>query len=140
MAAVGNDRKLVTRALNRLILKGELASPQRGFYVIVPPEYQQLGCLPAEQFARVGGSQPSCSSVAALRRAARPSSGSGRFSPLIPFTEAAKSIGAMASTRTASPSRTSISRVAAKVKPGNELDDVISSTVESSALFPVDTA
>jgi len=25
-------------------------SPARGFYVILPPEYQSLGCLPAEQF------------------------------------------------------------------------------------------
>ncbi len=24
--------------------------PYRGFYVIVPPEYRRLGCLPAEQF------------------------------------------------------------------------------------------
>lgn len=48
--AIGGDRKPITRALNRLISKGELASPHRGFYVIVPPEYQVLGCLPAEQF------------------------------------------------------------------------------------------
>ena len=27
-----------------------IASPARGFYVIVPPEYRRLGCLPAEQF------------------------------------------------------------------------------------------
>ena len=25
--------------------------PVRGFYVVVPPEYRSLGCLPAEQFA-----------------------------------------------------------------------------------------
>lgn len=48
--AVGVERKPLSRALKRLIAKGELASPQRSFYVIVPPEYKVLGCLPAEQF------------------------------------------------------------------------------------------
>ena len=37
-------------ALNRLIKRQILASPARGFYVIVPPEYRSLGCLPADQF------------------------------------------------------------------------------------------
>lgn len=37
-------------ALSRLARKGLIASPARGFYVIVPPEYRRLGCLPAEQF------------------------------------------------------------------------------------------
>ena len=35
-------------ALNRLARKNLIASPARGFYVIVPPEYQSLGCLPAD--------------------------------------------------------------------------------------------
>ena len=48
--AVGGDRHAVVRALNRLKARGELATPQRGFYVAVPPEYRSLGCLPAEQF------------------------------------------------------------------------------------------
>lgn len=48
--ALGGARRPITRALGRLISKGELASPQRGFYVVVPPEYRALGCLPAEQF------------------------------------------------------------------------------------------
>lgn len=30
--------------------RGEIAAPYRGFYVIVPPEYRRLGCLPPEQF------------------------------------------------------------------------------------------
>ena len=38
------------QALSRLAAKGEIASPARGFYVIVPPEYRRLGCLPADQF------------------------------------------------------------------------------------------
>jgi len=40
----------VRAALRRLKRKGVLAAPHRGFYVIVPPEYRRLGCLPAEQF------------------------------------------------------------------------------------------
>lgn len=48
--AIGSDRRTVARALGRLRAKGELATPQRGFYVAVPPEYRSLGCLPAEQF------------------------------------------------------------------------------------------
>lgn len=37
-------------ALNRLARQGHIASPARGFYLIIPPEYRSLGCLPAEQF------------------------------------------------------------------------------------------
>lgn len=37
-------------ALNRLAKQKLIASPARGFYVIVPPEYQSLACLPADQF------------------------------------------------------------------------------------------
>ena len=37
-------------ALRRLKKKGVVASPYRGFHVQVPPEYQRIGCLPAEQF------------------------------------------------------------------------------------------
>lgn len=37
-------------ALNRLTKQGQIASPARGFYVIIPPEYRSLGCLPADQF------------------------------------------------------------------------------------------
>lgn len=37
-------------SLNRLAKQKVIASPSRGFYVIVPPEYQSLGCLPADQF------------------------------------------------------------------------------------------
>jgi predicted transcriptional regulator of viral defense system len=48
--ALGVSRNAVKLALNRLRRKGEIASPARGFYVIVPPEYRALGCLPADQF------------------------------------------------------------------------------------------
>lgn len=37
-------------ALNRLTRKDLIAQPARGFYVIVPPEYRTLGCLPPTQF------------------------------------------------------------------------------------------
>ena len=37
-------------ALNRLIRKNRIVSVHRGFYVIVPLEYQSMGILPADQF------------------------------------------------------------------------------------------
>ena len=48
--ALGVSRQAVRQALSRCAAKGEIASPARGFYVIVPPEYRRLGCLPADQF------------------------------------------------------------------------------------------
>jgi predicted transcriptional regulator of viral defense system len=44
------SRDAVKLALNRLRRKGEIASPGRGLYMIVSPEYRSLGSLPAEQF------------------------------------------------------------------------------------------
>lgn len=35
-------------ALHRLKKNGYLVSPSKGFYLILPPEYQAFGCLPAE--------------------------------------------------------------------------------------------
>jgi predicted transcriptional regulator of viral defense system len=49
-AALGVSADAAKLALNRLSKQGALASPARGFYVIVPPEYRALGSLPAEQF------------------------------------------------------------------------------------------
>ncbi len=49
-SALGVSKAAVRQALSRLASKGEIASPARGFYVIVPPEYKRLGCLPADQF------------------------------------------------------------------------------------------
>jgi predicted transcriptional regulator of viral defense system len=37
-------------ALARLSAKGAIVAPFRGYYVVVPPEYRSLGCLPADQF------------------------------------------------------------------------------------------
>ena len=49
-AAFGTSATATSRALNRLAKHGEIASPARGFYVIVPPEYRSLRSLPADQF------------------------------------------------------------------------------------------
>ena len=49
-SALGVSGAAARQALSRLSIKGEIASPARAFYVIVPPEYRRLGCLPADQF------------------------------------------------------------------------------------------
>jgi predicted transcriptional regulator of viral defense system len=49
-AALGVSAAATKLALIRLAKKGLIASPARGFYVIVPPEYRSLGSLPADQF------------------------------------------------------------------------------------------
>ena len=49
-AALGVSPAAAKLAVNRLARLGLVASPGRGFYVIVPPEYRRIGCLPAEQF------------------------------------------------------------------------------------------
>lgn len=46
----GGSAVAVRAALRRIRQKGEIAMPYRGFYVIVPPEYRDLGCLPASHF------------------------------------------------------------------------------------------
>lgn len=46
----GGSDVAVRAALRRLRQKGEIAMPYRGFYVIVPPEHRDLGCLPASHF------------------------------------------------------------------------------------------
>jgi predicted transcriptional regulator of viral defense system len=41
---------IATRAvLRRLNRQGRIATPLRGFHVVVPPEYKSIGCLPPEQ-------------------------------------------------------------------------------------------
>lgn len=49
-AALGVSADAAKLALNRLAKQKLIASPVRGFHVIVPPEYRSLGCLPADQF------------------------------------------------------------------------------------------
>lgn len=48
--ALGVSAAAAKVALHRLSQQGLVSSPARGYYVIVPPEYHALGCLPAEQF------------------------------------------------------------------------------------------
>lgn len=48
--ALARSLPAVRGGLRRLVERGHLATPAQGFYVIVPPEYRRLGCLPAEQF------------------------------------------------------------------------------------------
>lgn len=47
---LGVSRHAAKLSLYRMAKRGLVASPARGFYVIVPPEYKRLGSLPAEQF------------------------------------------------------------------------------------------
>lgn len=49
-AALGISTVAARAALRRLANQAEIATPHRGFHVIVPPEYRRLGCLPPEQF------------------------------------------------------------------------------------------
>jgi predicted transcriptional regulator of viral defense system len=48
--ALGASPVATRAALRRLRQKGELAMPYKGFYVIVPPEFRNIGCLPASHF------------------------------------------------------------------------------------------
>ena len=50
--ASGKDRSDVAleAALRRLKRRGRIASPRRGFYVLVPVEYREAGCPPANWF------------------------------------------------------------------------------------------
>lgn len=50
MAALGLSKLATLNALKRLKDNKLIVSPARGFYLIVPPEYQVLGCLPADKF------------------------------------------------------------------------------------------
>jgi predicted transcriptional regulator of viral defense system len=50
VAALGSSVVATRAALRRLKDKGVVATPYRGFHVIIPPEYRRLGCLPADQF------------------------------------------------------------------------------------------
>lgn len=48
--SLGGSLVAVRAALRRLSKAQLIASPYRGFYVVVPPEYRSLGCLPPDQF------------------------------------------------------------------------------------------
>jgi len=48
--ALGASAVATRAALRRLRQKGELATPYKGFHVVVPPEFRNIGCLPAGHF------------------------------------------------------------------------------------------
>jgi predicted transcriptional regulator of viral defense system len=50
VAALGGSPIAAKAAIRRLRDKGRIATPFRGFHVVVPPEYRTLACLPADQF------------------------------------------------------------------------------------------
>ncbi|MEI8174114.1 MAG: type IV toxin-antitoxin system AbiEi family antitoxin, partial [Deltaproteobacteria bacterium] len=50
VGALGATAVATRAALRRLRQKGELAMPYKGFYVVVPPEFRNAGCLPAGHF------------------------------------------------------------------------------------------
>ncbi len=58
-------------AIRRLRKRGLIATPYRGFNVIVPPEYRSIGCLPADQFIGQLMEHLGLSYYAALLSAAR---------------------------------------------------------------------
>lgn len=47
---LGGSDVAIQTALRRLKQRGRIASPRRGFYVVVPPEYRAAGCPPASWF------------------------------------------------------------------------------------------
>src|SRR6516164_9004387 len=48
--ALGVSAEAAKVAIHRLSQQGLVSSPARGYYIVVPPEYHTLGCLPPEQF------------------------------------------------------------------------------------------
>jgi len=49
-SVLGTSADATKLALHRLEKQGQLATPAKGFYTIVPPEYRSLESLPADQF------------------------------------------------------------------------------------------
>lgn len=69
--ATGSSENAARAAIRRLRTKGLIATPYRGYHVIVPPEYRSIGCLPAEQFIGQLMDHLGLSYYAALLSAAR---------------------------------------------------------------------
>jgi hypothetical protein len=70
-SALNKSAEAIYSSVKHLLIKNELATPAKGFYVIVPPEYQILGCLPAEYFIPYLMEYWQCSYYAGLLTAAR---------------------------------------------------------------------
>jgi len=50
---LGISRHNVLASIFRIKKSGEIISPAKGFYVIIPPEHQLQGCLPASQLVPI---------------------------------------------------------------------------------------
>jgi predicted transcriptional regulator of viral defense system len=50
LTSLGTTRSALNSSLRRLKAKNEIASPLKGFFMIIPPEYRSLGALPPEEF------------------------------------------------------------------------------------------
>lgn len=53
LTALDTTYDAVTSAVYRLKKKGEIINPAQGFFIIIPPEYQSVGCLPAEELVPI---------------------------------------------------------------------------------------
>lgn len=69
--ALSKSAEAIYASVKHLLAKNELATPAKGFYVLVPPEYQVLGCLPAEYFIPYLMEYWQCPYYAGLLTAAR---------------------------------------------------------------------
>lgn len=47
---LGKTRVAANAVIRRLRKQNRVATPVRGFHVVVPPRYRQLGCLPPQEF------------------------------------------------------------------------------------------
>lgn len=50
VAGLGGTREAAFMALGRLRRRGLISSPYRGFYLVLPPEYREMGSWPPEHF------------------------------------------------------------------------------------------
>ncbi len=53
LSDLGVSRNAVICGMYKLKKKGDIISPAKNLYVIVPPEYQSIGCLPAEELVPI---------------------------------------------------------------------------------------
>ncbi len=47
---LGKSKNAIRLSISHLMAKNEIVSPAKGFYLMVPPEYRVIGCIPADQF------------------------------------------------------------------------------------------
>ena len=53
LSNLGVSRNAVICGMYKLKKKGDIISPAKNLYVIVPPEYQAIGCLPADELVPI---------------------------------------------------------------------------------------